>query len=103
MKKYFILAVAALAASVACSKVETEFNPTDPGNKIAFEVANYATQTKANVALTNAEDGIYQFHTVANQVPAIGSPVQFMDVDILPWNGNVCEHQFQQHYRLGSG
>ncbi len=91
MKKYFILAVAALAASAACTKVETEFNVSDPGNKIAFEVANYAAQTKAptNVALTNAEDGIFQFHTVANQFPAIGNPVQFMDVDILPWNGTT--------------
>lgn len=78
MKKYFILAVAALAASVACSKVETEFNPTDPGNKIAFEVANYATQTKAETSLATGEDGLYSFHTYATQFPEIGTAVLFM-------------------------
>ena len=45
MKKYFIFAVAAMAAMAACSKVETTDNT--PGRKIAFEVANYAGQTKA--------------------------------------------------------
>ena len=45
MKKYFIIAVAAIAAMAACSKVETADNT--PGRKIAFEVANYASQTKA--------------------------------------------------------
>ena len=83
MKKYFIIAVAALAASAACSKVETV--NTTPDKKIAFEVANYAAQTKANQSLTNSEDGIYQFHTLANQFPAIGTPRVFMDTDIFAW------------------
>ena len=48
MKKYFIvLAVAALAASAACTKVET----ITPDQKISFNVANYAAQTKANVSI----------------------------------------------------
>lgn len=48
MKKYFIvLAVAALAASAACTKVET----ITPDQKISFEVANYVPQTKANSSL----------------------------------------------------
>ena len=45
MKKYFIIAVAALVASAACSKVETVDNR--PDKKISFEVANYSGQTKA--------------------------------------------------------
>lgn len=47
MKKYFIIAVAALVASAACTKnvtVET------PDQAISFQVANYVPQTKANVA-----------------------------------------------------
>lgn len=50
MKKYFIiLAVAALAASAACTKVEVIDNT--PGQKISFAVANYVPQTRANVSL----------------------------------------------------
>ena len=45
MKKYFIIAVAAVAAMAACTKVETDSNV--PVKKISFEVANYAAQTKA--------------------------------------------------------
>ena len=44
MKKYFIIAAAALVAMAACSKVETD---NVPAKKIAFEVANYSAQTKA--------------------------------------------------------
>ena len=43
MKKYLILAVAALVASVACSKVE---NDETPDVKIGYQVANYSIQTK---------------------------------------------------------
>ncbi len=46
MKKYFIIAVAAVAAMAACSKVETNLDNA-PGNKITFQAANYATATKA--------------------------------------------------------
>ncbi len=86
MKKYFIIAVAAIAAMAACSKNEVEFNATSDNNRIGFEVANYAAQTKANVALTNAEDGLYQFHTVANQFPKLGNAVEFMNDDVFAWD-----------------
>lgn len=46
MKKYFIIAVAAVAAMAACSKVEANLDNA-PGNKITFQAANYATATKA--------------------------------------------------------
>ena len=88
MKKYFIIAAAAVVAMAACSKTEIEQNSAN-NKKIGFEVANYALQTKAQgeeKALTNAEDGIYQFHTYACQFPELGDPVNFMDVDIFPWN-----------------
>ena len=44
MKKYLILAVAALAASAACTKVE---NVPTPDQAISFSVARYVPQTKA--------------------------------------------------------
>ena len=86
MKKYFIIAAAAVVAMAACSKVENEFNETALNNKISFQVANYATQTKANLSLTNEEDGIYSFHTYAYQFPQLGSAREFMNADILPWS-----------------
>ena len=45
MKQYFIIAVLALVASAACSKVETIDNT--PGQKITFQAANYTAATKA--------------------------------------------------------
>ena len=87
MKKYFIIAAAAVVAMAACSKNEVEFNATSDSNKIGFEVANYAAQTKAgNVALTNAEDGLYQFHTYAYQFPKLGDAVEFMNDDVFAWD-----------------
>ena len=47
MKKYFIIAVAAVAAMAACSKVETNLDNA-PGNKITFQAAPYTTATKAD-------------------------------------------------------
>ena len=45
MKKYFIIAVAAVAAMAACSKVEVV---DTPARKITFEPASYVPQTKAH-------------------------------------------------------
>ena len=45
MKKLFIIAAAALVASVACSKVETV---ATPDQEIGFQVASYLSQTKAD-------------------------------------------------------
>ena len=50
MKKYFIIAVAAVAAMAACSKVEANLdNANSPGQKITFQAAPYTTATKAGV------------------------------------------------------
>lgn len=85
MKKFFLIA-AAVVAMAACSKTEVQFNETADSNKIGFEVANYAAQTKANVALTNADDALYQFHTYAYQFPKLGNAVEFMNTDIFAWD-----------------
>ena len=85
MKKYFFIAVAAVAAMAACTKSELD-TTSAPEQKIGFEVANYSRQTKANVALTNAEDGLYQFHTYAYQFPKLGDAVEFMNTDIFAWD-----------------
>lgn len=45
MKKYFFIAAAALVASVACSKVETE---ATPDVEIGYQVATFLNQTKAD-------------------------------------------------------
>ena len=85
MKKYFFIAVAAVAAMAACTKSELD-TTSAPEQKVGFEVANYSRQTKANVALTNAEDGLYQFHTYAYQFPKLGDAVEFMNTDIFAWD-----------------
>ena len=85
MKKFFFIA-AAVVAMAACTKTEVQFNETADSNKIGFEVANYAAQTKANVALTNADDALYQFHTYAYQFPKLGNAVEFMNTDIFAWD-----------------
>ena len=92
MKKYFIIAAVAVVAMAACSKTEIDENAV-PEKKIGFEVANYAVQTKANNSLTNAEDGIYKFHTFAYQFPTIGSPREFMNVDIFAWQEATQENK----------
>lgn len=85
MKKYFIFAATALVALTACSKIEITDTP-ETSKKIGFEIANYSAQTKANVALTNADDALYQFHTYAYQFPKLGDAVEFMNTDIFAWD-----------------
>lgn len=85
MKKYFIFAATALVALTACSKIEVADTP-ETSRKIGFEIANYSAQTKANVALTNADDALYQFHTYAYQFPKLGDAVEFMNTDIFAWD-----------------
>ena len=90
MKKFFFIA-AAVVAMVACTKTEVQFDETADSNKIGFEVANYAAQTKADpVALTNADDALYQFHTYAYQFPKLGDAVEFMNTDIFAWSENMA-------------
>ncbi len=46
MKKYFIIAVAAIAAMAACSKVDTNLDNA-PAQKVTFQAVPYTTATKA--------------------------------------------------------
>ena len=83
MKKYFaILAVAALALSAACTKIETE----TPAQKISFKAANYMPQTRANeVSFLNefADAANAQFKSKAYMwgtgVDATGDNVTYQD------------------------
>lgn len=90
MKKYFLIAAAALTGLAACNKGNlVEVVNEIPDTKIDFEVANYAAQTKAESSLTNADDALYQFHTYAYQFPQIGNPVEFMNTDIFAWDNST--------------
>ncbi len=89
MKKFFLLAAAALVALTACTKIDVQFNETDSANRISFTVADYSQQTKAGdeTSLATGEDAIYSFHTYATQFPEIGESVLFMnDVQIKAWD-----------------
>ena len=70
MKKYFIIAIAALVAGTACSKVETV---EAPAKQITFEVANYVPQTR-NSSLES--EGYTAFNTYAWYFPAADATPQ---------------------------
>ena len=70
MKKYFIIAIAALVAGTACSKVETV---EAPAKQITFEVANYVPQTR-NSSLES--EGYTVFNTYAWYFPAANANPQ---------------------------
>lgn len=85
MKKFFFFA-AAVVAMAACTKTEVQFNETADSNKIAFTVADYASQTKAPTSLAS-DEAIYSFHTYATQFPEIGDAVLFMNnEEIKAWD-----------------
>lgn len=80
MKKYFILAAAALVALTACTKVEVPETASN-SKKISFEVANYLTQTKAETSLK--AEGYEVFKTNAwYHSPADGDQYFMKNVDI---------------------
>ena len=60
MKKYFIIAVAAVAAMAACSKVEANLDNA-PGKKITFQAAPYTVQTKADTYKSLFDENITSF------------------------------------------
>ena len=83
MKKYFIIAIAALAASAACTKVETIDNTPDV--PITFQAANYTGQTKAVSVLNDFEEFKCKAYLHA----------QGIDLDA---NGNVNGTSFQNFF-----
>lgn len=91
MKKYLIIAVAALAASVACTK--TTLDPAAGTHKIAFEVASYTTQTKvlgSGGSLWDEGLTTTAFYTYGYFTPTSGTSNQtFMNnVQILPYQSD---------------
>ena len=68
MKKYFIIAVAAIAAMAACTKVDP-VNNTTKDTAISFSVINHLHQTKATAGLTYPTDvpfGTFAWWTADN-------------------------------------
>lgn len=61
MKKFFILAIAALVAFSACTKIEDI--DSAPAKKITFQAASYVPQTKANKAVWDefTNEGVTSF------------------------------------------
>ena len=92
MKKYIIIAAAALVASVACSKVQT----VEPQKEINFEVAN-SLQTKASGSLyNNGAFGTYAWFT-AN--PGAGSDhAPFMVNETVDLVGGVWKTSLHTFY-----
>ena len=86
MKKYIIIAAAALVAATACSKVETVETPDEA---ISFKVANYTPATRAEVSLNSEE--IYQFKTWAWVHPNGGATGEAFMVGetVTPDNNNA--------------
>lgn len=61
MKKYFVIAAAALVAMCACTK--NEVAQLEVNEEISFKVANYLSQTKAGeVAFTGESFGVYAYY-----------------------------------------
>ena len=88
MKKLFILATAVLA-TVACSKTEVLNETSENGPAIAFQVANYAGQTKAGETSLITE-GFNNFKTYAWYTSATASNQAFMTPATVTWDsGNT--------------
>ena len=80
MKKYMILAAAALVASAACTKVENTV--VIPDQAISFQVANYVPQTKAGEVKF---DEANTFTTYAWFHPTSGAAQAFMSAETIKW------------------
>lgn len=99
MKQYFIIAVAAVAAMAACSKVEANLDNA-PGNKITFQAANYATATKAGeVSVLNdftAFKSLAYLHAEGIDIDANGNDLGtkqnfFGTGETITWNSTAKE------------
>ncbi|MCR5276482.1 MAG: hypothetical protein K6D54_02255 [Bacteroidales bacterium] len=94
MKKYFIIAAAALVAFAACTKVEVADTP-ETAQKISFEVAKYMATTKAETSLlaeTDATGTIVDTFATNAWYHSVNDGTQYFmkDVDIL-WKSSVNE------------
>ena len=104
MKKYFILAAAALVALTACTKMELDETAT-PDVKIGFEVANYMSQTKADgssflTELTNMGATTKAFKSSAFIHPNGSSFGNFFNPnpETITWNTTSTEWEPSKDY-----
>ena len=88
MKKLFVLATAVLALA-ACSKTEVLNETPENGPAIAFQVANYAGQTKAGETSLK-DEGFENFKTYAWYTSSTASNQEFMAPATVTWDsGNT--------------
>ena len=89
MKKYIIIAAAALFAAAACSEVENKLET--PEEAISFKVVDYSAATRAGETSLITE-GYEQFTTFA-WIHADGAETgtPFMNAEIVKWNANTTE------------
>lgn len=89
MKKYIIIAAAALFAAAACSEVENKLET--PEEAISFKVVDYSAATRAGETSLITE-GYEQFTTFA-WIHADGAQTgtPFMNAEIVKWNANTTE------------
>lgn len=86
MRKYIIIAAAAIVAMASCTKTTLD-DEAALGHKISFQVANYAAQTKA---MTTTElDGA--FSSYAWYTNADPTTMAFMIGETISWDGTKKE------------
>lgn len=81
MKKYFIIAIAALVASAACTK--TEVSTLTPNQAISFQVANYVGRTRAGESLFPM-DSTFKTSSWFHE-NATAAAQAFMDNETVKW------------------
>ncbi|MCR5276483.1 MAG: fimbrillin family protein [Bacteroidales bacterium] len=81
MKKYFIIAIAALVASAACTK--TEVSTLTPNQAISFQVANYVGRTRASESLFQM-DSTFKTSSWFHE-NATAAAQAFMDNETVKW------------------
>ena len=87
MKKYIVIALAALVAFAACTKVNPEEKKAE---KISFQVATYMTKAQGNNFLAECPN----FFTNAWYNPVSGAAQYYMqNVEILPDDNEGTTHQ----------
>lgn len=95
MKKLFVLATAVIALA-ACSKTEVLNETSENGPAIAFQVANYAGQTKAGEKSLITE-GFNNFKTWAWYTSSTASNQAFMAPATVTWNATAKEWAPSDH------
>ena len=94
MKKLFIIALAAVVAMTACTKVNPEEKKSD---KISFTVANYMPQTKANSRLDEElltpEFKCYAWQFTA--ADAVANTTPFMDSEVVKKKAKATGNGFE--------